>query len=261
MKAMVLFVLVIAAGGATLALNPSMRREVEKVLFAERPATAPADAAEAAGDGRTDAASPGDPGLFAQVADQVTGAVDKAAEGVGAAVEQVAEALPELKPAAQQPAPSAQPAQPKAEPEPAARALPAPRAAVRPAQRVVLPPGLNGVQFGMTSERVSRAYKVAWTRQERGERMLVHYPRPDKSQTLRFHFAGDSLYRIEVRLEPAEGQTRKQLYDQRRQRYAEFYANVPERSETQWSDGTVSAHIQLYREGVELIFTCKAARR
>ena len=91
--------------------------------------------------------------------------------------------------------------------------------------------------------------------------LLTHYPTPDRSKTVRFHFSGDSLYRIEMRLKPDEGQTRKQLYDACQARYAEFYAGVPERTATRWSDGTVTAQLKLTSDGVELSFTCNAAKR
>ena len=46
-----------------------------------------------------------------------------------------------------------------------------------------------------------------------------------------------------------------------RGQYEQLYAQVPEKSATRWSDGTVTAQIKLIRGGVELIFVCQAARR
>jgi hypothetical protein len=124
-----------------------------------------------------------------------------------------------------------------------------------------MPPALSRARFGMSAARVSRIYKTAWTKKEEGTVMLAHYPRRDKSQVVRFHFAGDSLYLVQARLNPAEGQTAKQLYDDLRGQYEAYYANVAKRSATSWSDGTVTARIRMHMGTVEVSLNCPAARK
>ena len=94
-----------------------------------------------------------------------------------------------------------------------------------------------------------------------GELMLAHYPGEDRTTTVRFHFSGDSLYRVELGVAPAEGQSRGELYDTLQAFYAAQYAHARERSATRWSDGTVIAQIGMAENAVEVTFTCPAARR
>jgi hypothetical protein len=131
---------------------------------------------------------------------------------------------------------------------------------LQPWERVVFPAALRQVQFGMTAQQIKGGYAVAWTKQELGDVMLTCYPSPDMTTAFRFHFSGDSLYRVEVQLKPRPGQTREELYDLYRTQCAQLYARVPRRSQTRWSDGTVTAQIKLVGDGVELIFTCPDAR-
>jgi len=126
---------------------------------------------------------------------------------------------------------------------------------------IVLPPVLRHVQFGMPSGQVRRAYSVGWERVRSGELMLAHYPGEDRTTTVRFHFSGDSLYRVELGVAPAEGQSRGELYDTLQAFYAAQYAHARERSATRWSDGTVIAQIGMAENAVEVTFTCPAARR
>ena len=244
---MVFFVLVLAAAVATLALCAPLRLRVEDVLFsrareetvAQHPAEAPAHTAS----GPREAL--GQPALdVGELVGEPAPAADAPPEGAAPAAEPVGPA------AAQERAPSPEPSQ-----------SPVAEGPLKPWQRVVMPPALRQVQFGMPSEQISRGYPVAWTKEELGELMLTHYHDPDKTKTVRFHFSGDSLYRIEVRLQPAGDQSRKDLYDVLRGQYEQLYARVPEKSATRWSDGTVTAQIKLIKDGVELIFVCPAARR
>ena len=131
----------------------------------------------------------------------------------------------------------------------------------QPYQPITPPPLLAPVRFGMTRAQLVGLYNIAWTRQEAGEAMLVHYPTADRHQMVRFYFSpADSLYRIEMRFEPAEGQTVKGLYDLFRSQLAQQYANVLEKSETHWSDGTVVARIGVVMGSVEVSFTCPSAK-
>jgi hypothetical protein len=180
-------------------------------------------------------------------------------------------------PAVNAPSPAESAAEPVAAAPPAAPAPPvasapqAPQPAQPPAldvaaqqqpyQPITPPPLLAPVRFGMARAQVVGLYNIAWTRQEAGEAMLVHYPTADKHQMVRFYFSpADSLYRIEMRFEPAEGQTVKGLYDLFRSQLAQQYANVLEKSEAHWSDGTVVVRIGVVMGSVEVSFTCPSAK-
>jgi hypothetical protein len=128
-------------------------------------------------------------------------------------------------------------------------------------QKIVLPPKFAGVRFGMSAVRLSRIYSIAWATEEAGNLTLVHYPLPDQSQTVRFHFMGDSLYAMEDCLTPAKDQSLKELYDDLRAQYANHYANVASSSASSWSDGTVTARIKLHLAHVEISFECPSARK
>ena len=244
MRFMIISVLVLAAFVVTLVVCAPLRLRVEDALFRREPeptvaATRPEPADE---EPAPQAASGEGEGMGQIVRDVLAG------EGIEGQP-------PQTEPA---PAPPVAERGPTAAPPPKERPAGGP---LKPWERVVLPPALRQVQFGMPSEQIKHGYPVAWTKQEMGELMLTHYPTPDRNTTVRFHFSGDSLYRIEVRMKPGGGQTRKQLYNMHQAQYAQLYARVPERSATRWSDGTVTGQIKLRSDGVELIFTCTAARR
>lgn len=239
MRFMILGVLALAAFVLTLAVCAPLRLKVEDALFAKE--SAPADAVTT--ELPRAQALPEAPGPIQQVPEGIRDLVDGSPPSAPPAPEQAV---------AQSSVPEPPPSRP--EPRQADEVL-------KPWERVVLPPYLRQVQFGMPSEQIRRGYPVAWTKEEVGESTLVHYPSPDKSTTVRFQFSGDSLYRIEVWVKPGQGQTRKQLYDSYKAQYAELYARVPERSEARWSDGTVTAQIKRAREEVELVFTCPTTRR
>lgn len=174
-------------------------------------------------------------------------------------------------------APAGQPSPPKRteQPKPAlvpqqAAAAPAKAPAQQPVaqqprartgtQRVFLPPALSLVSFGMSAAQVRAAYSIAWTKQESGELMLVHYPAADKGQMVRFHFSRDSLYLIEARIKPAAGQSLKELYDVVQAQYAARFPDVAESSLTHWSDGTVVARIETAGDSVQIVYSCPSAK-
>lgn len=250
MRFMVLFVLVLAAAVATLALCAPLRLRVEDTLFRRAREDAVAQQAGPPAEAPADTAS-GPREALGQIAQDARETVSEPAPAADAPPEGAAPATEPVGPvAAQERAPVPEPSQ-----------SPPAEGPLKSWQRIVMPPALRQVQFGMPSEQISRGYPVAWTKEELGEVMLTHYPDPDKTRTVRFHFSGDSLYRIEVRLQPTGEQSRKDLYDVLQGQYEQLYARVPEKSATRWSDGTVTAQIKLISDGVELIFVCQAARR
>jgi hypothetical protein len=247
-RAMMFIMLVIIAFVIAISVCEPFRLKVEKVLFgekAEAPVVAEPTEPPAAASPTPAAAGPKEPAGTGTkepaAAATAPEAAPKESEDTGEGKGGLRSLLEELKPDT---AKGGGPVKP-----------------TLPGAPVDLPPDLRKVQFGTPAEEVKRNYAIAWTKEELGEVMLTHYPTPDRSASVRFYLSGDSLYRIEVRLTPPKGQTREQLYNSFKAQYAQYYADVARKSDTKWSDGSVTAEIKLQKDQVELIFVCPKAKR
>ncbi len=260
MRLMIVAMLALAGFGIAFMLSPSLRAEVSDVLLDEQTeAQIDANARQIA-----DKAS-------ARLKDTTAGALNRVSTQASQAAQRIAEDVgspaPQQEPPTPEPTPTQEPPPEPTEPtssQPAAPETPAPqqRPASPVAARLRLPSMLNGIRFGMTPQQVAACRQIGWRREQGGELMLTHYADPQKVRQVRFHFsAGESLYKIELRRKVGETEDKRQIYDQTRQMYAAEYANLPVSRKTTWSDGTVHAHIEQYREGIQVTFTCQDARR
>jgi len=230
MRMLIVLMLSIAALAGTLALSPKLREQAADVLF-HRKDTSPADSASTPDpDGAPASQNPLD--TIGRAGDKAMGAIAELAAEAPQAVSVPGTAEPERTPAPVA-APVPEVPNPQAGP-PTAQAA---------AQRIVLPRFLSSVRFGMSMAQIRKTYTISWQKQEAGEEVLVHYPVPDKSQMVHFHFRTDKLYQIRIFLKPAQGQTLKQLYDQHQQALLRQYRDVREARRTRWSDGTLQASI------------------
>jgi len=275
MRMVIAFVIGLAAIGGVILFVPPVREQVEKVLFAP-PRAEGQGAEEQQAAARTE-------GPLTRLAEKAGQQLDKTLAPAESLIRsKVLSHLPTpLPPPKKAPAPKAapkptetRPAPPPApEPEPAAKppaeqpppqkpaTAPHPQPARTRKARIRLP--LNGTAFGISPQAWARAFPVAWKREQGGELMLVHYPKPDRSQMTRAHFAGGSLYMVEFYLKPVQGQSVQQLYAAWLQKLGKLYGNVEKASRTRWSDGVVNVHIQqdVAKGYVEVIYQCPAARK
>ncbi len=246
MKALMAFMLALVVAALVLVVSTPARQGAERLLFGKRTSPEPASAP---------VTSPGPEAPKAEEPPGTPAPVAAAAPEEAPAVA-VAAPKPEQEPApAQTPPKAAEPAAPPA-PQPVGE----PPRARTGTQQVVLPPALASAAFGMSSAQIGASYATAWSRQEAGELMLVSYLTQDKGQMVRFHFSGDSLYLIEARLKPAQGETVKSLYDSLQAQYAARFADVADISPTHWSDGSVIARLETAGDSVQVSYSCPRAK-
>jgi hypothetical protein len=157
------------------------------------------------------------------------------------AVAQAAQPPSEPEPTAPSPAAAvpAAPSRPAAAPQkpPAPPKQSAPASAPTPAVRIVLPPALRGLQYGMSGDAISARFPISWTRERGGAVTLVHYPEGPEGMQVRFESAGQGLCGIELYMKPPEGKTLAQFHQDVRQQYAAVYGSLPGTAATGWNDG------------------------
>jgi hypothetical protein len=134
-------------------------------------------------------------------------------------------------------------------------------------QVIELPPLLGGVTFGMGEADVRTMFDISSHGSESDGPhevlVLVHQVRRgSNAETVRFYLTQDSLYRVEVRLRPAEGQTLGSLLETWQQRFRKQYRGYPMAEAYKWSDGVVRLRVGKKTAGgyVWIEYLCRRAR-
>ena len=131
---------------------------------------------------------------------------------------------------------------------------PEPRPEKKKTARILLPPSLSNVQFGMTEGNISGRYRIHSSRLERGEKMLVYKAdRRGQKQAVRFHFRSGHLYKVTLVMQPSTQDKAKALFETIRADLNKRYGELAKGSR-RWSDETVSAGVDLKRNEVHLHF-------